>query len=75
MKWEKESQIELDVFQGLVRSHGFDAIIGNSACAIDKVTQSGSGDIVRIAFWIRVRGQYQPLTLEARAPDVFVIDL
>ena len=74
-RWEKESQIELDVFQGLVRSHGFDAVIGNSACAFDRIERDSGGDIERIAFWIRIRGQYQPLTLTARASDVFVIDL
>jgi hypothetical protein len=74
MKWDKESQIELDVFQGLVRSHGFEAVLGNSACAPDRVDRD-SGVMVKIAFWMRIRVQYQPLTLEARAPGVFVIDI
>lgn len=74
-RWDKESQIEFDVFQGLVRSYGFDAVIGNSACAFDRIERDSGGDIKSIAFWIRIRGQYQPLTLSARAPDVFVIDL
>lgn len=75
MKWDKESQIEVDVFQGLVRGHGFDAVIGNSACAFEGVERDERGDIVKIAFWIRIKGQYQPLTLSARAPEVLVIDL
>ena len=75
MKWETSSQIELDVFQDLVRGFGFDAVLGNSTCAADVVTLDSAGSIEKISFWMRIRGQYQPLTLEARALDVFVIDV
>ncbi|HTU13482.1 MAG TPA: hypothetical protein VMG08_21510 [Allosphingosinicella sp.] len=75
MKWDTDNQIEIDVFQGLVRSHGFYAVFGNSACMSDTITTDEAGDISKVSFWMRIRGQYQPLTLAARTPDVFVIDI
>jgi hypothetical protein len=74
MKWDKESQIELDVLQSLIRDFGFDAVVGNSICARASMFPNADGNIRRMEFWMRVRGQYEHFSLEERAPAAFVLD-
>ncbi len=74
VKWDKLSQIEVDALQGVIRDFGFDAVFGNSACVVSNRLCSGGGDLVRIEFWMRIRMQYEHLSLEARRPGVFVLD-
>jgi len=73
-KWDNGSKIELDAFQESVRKFGFDAIFGHPWCSEEKYIRMQDGSI-RIEFWLRVKGQYQHFSLEAKEPEVFVLDI
>lgn len=73
LQWDKFSQIELSVLVDLLREHGTFAVLGNPACAVEGCDYDPSGDIKRIDFWIKIRGDYVFLSLEVRSPDVLVL--
>jgi hypothetical protein len=73
LRWDKHSQIEMSVFQDLLRDFGLDAIFGNSACSDQEIFIGSDGSICRVDFWLKIRMDYIFLSLEVRSPDVYVL--
>ena len=73
LQWDKHSQIEFSAFQDMLRELGLFAILGSSTCVVEGTTYGADGDVERMDFWMKIRGDYVFLSLEVRSPDVFVL--
>ncbi len=73
-EWDKESQIRFDAFQSNIRLFGADAVISDYNCSIENCTEGGDGSLDEISFWMKVRVQYEHLTLVMHGDDI-VLDV
>ncbi len=74
LHWDSLNRVEFDFFQDMLEEHGLLAILRNERmCAVEASIYDASGDIERIDFWLKIRGQWMFLSLEVRSPNVFVL--
>ena len=73
LQWDNFCQIEFSVLVDFLREYGTFAVLGNPACAVEGCDYDSSGEIKRIDFWMKIRGDYVFLSLEVRSPLVFVL--
>ncbi len=73
LQWDKLDQIELSVFVDLLREFGTFAVFGNPYSAVEGTEYGADGDVTRIDFWMKIRGDYVFLSLEVRSPNVLIL--
>lgn len=72
--WDKDSQVELDVLQSLLREFGPDCLFDMvSTCAVSSLVSYPTGEPHWIEFWFKLRGAWTFFVLEVRAPNVLVL--
>jgi hypothetical protein len=71
--WDREDQKHVYALQLAIESMGWDALLSYPFCQIETVHTDQSGDIRQMDFWVKIRRDYVPLTLELRMPGIFVL--
>jgi len=71
--WDREDQLHIYALLLAVESLGWDALMSYPFCQIQTVHSDRLGDIRQMDFWLKVRIDYVPLTLELRMPGIFVL--
>lgn len=72
--WDELSNAEFSFFRDLLAEHGVAAISGNpKMCAVEEEAKHDLGTRKHTDFWLKIRGEWTPLTLEVRHPGVFIL--
>lgn len=72
--WDKDSQVELDVLQSLLRQFGPECLFGmHSVCAVGSIVNGPASEPQWIEFWFKLRSAWTFFVLEVRAPGVLIL--
>jgi len=71
--WDREDQKHVYALHLAIESMGWDALLSYPFCQVETVHTDRSGEIRRMDFWVKIRRDYVPLTLELGMPGVFVL--